>query len=93
MQGYQVGDQVRLTYAFYTGDTPVLADPDHVTFRVTPPGAAYTWPTDPEVVRDSLGTFHVDWSIDAYGVHDVSWQAYDEDDVSLEATRDEFYAE
>lgn len=97
MTTYQVGDTIRLTYAFRTGSPLALADPDKVTFKINPPNNEYSWlfagGGDPEVVRDSLGNFHIDWQISAYGVHNVTWQAFDSSNESLELTRDEFYAE
>src|SRR5688572_14500794 len=62
---YQQGDSVRLSAAFRNtaGD---LADPTAVTFWFTPPTGvtvSYAYVTDAEIVRDSIGTYHVDLTL------------------------------
>jgi hypothetical protein len=53
-----------------------LTDPTTVTLRHTEPGQAavnYVFGTDSEVVKESLGIFHVDYLADAVGEHKWRW--------------------
>jgi hypothetical protein len=68
---YDIGDRRRLSAAFRDEDSS-LADPTTVTFWLREPDGyvmGYVYGVDAELVRDSLGTYHVDWDITAPGVH------------------------
>ena len=64
---YDIGDLVRVTVTF-TNFAGAVADPTsgQVTFAYRAPGASavnLTYPTDPALVRESTGVYHVDISI------------------------------
>lgn len=55
-----------------------LTDPDVLSVAVTDPADAstvYVYGTDPEVVKDSTGKFHIDISGSAVGVWKHYWTA------------------
>ena len=60
---YMKGQKVRLTAVFRDGDG-LAEDPDNVTFKtralVPDVAATYVCPTDAEVVKDSVGHYHLD---------------------------------
>jgi uncharacterized protein YfaS (alpha-2-macroglobulin family) len=59
---YDLGDLVRCSGAF-TNASDAAVDPDTVLFQFrTPSGdiTTYTYGVDAELVRDSLGNYHVD---------------------------------
>ena len=59
---YQIGDLVRCDGRFQDAAGTDI-DPDVVRFKFRPSGGStttYEYPTDPEVVRDSVGNYHVD---------------------------------
>lgn len=59
---YDLGDLIRCSGVF-TNAAGTAIDPDAVLFQFrTPQGdiTSYTYLTDAELVRDSLGNFHVD---------------------------------
>lgn len=59
-----VGDLVRVSGAVATAATPI--DPTSVFFKYKTPSDAvvtYTHGTDAEVVKDSVGNYHVDVSV------------------------------
>lgn len=65
---YDIGDLVRCTGTFATGDTNV--NPGAIFFKVkTPSGVVttYTYGTDVELVRDSTGVYHVDVDATEWG--------------------------
>jgi len=66
---YQVGDLVRCTGTFTDADGNAQ-DPDAVLCQVLDPSktlAEYEYGTDPELVKDSTGVYHVDVDVDAAG--------------------------
>lgn len=68
---YDVGDSRRII-ATFTDIDGNLADPTTITFEIKQPDETttqYVYVTDPEVVRDSLGVFHVDWPLAQKGLH------------------------
>lgn len=68
---YHVGTKVRLSAAF-TDIDDAAQDPGGVQFKIREPDGTvttYVYGTDAEVVRDSLGNFHVDWLIASAGRH------------------------
>jgi hypothetical protein len=72
---YDIGDLRRIPVAF-TDIAGAPADPTSVTFKITEPDGtttSYLYLTDAELVRDSLGNFHVDWPFVKPGRHAVEW--------------------
>lgn len=60
-----------------------LVDPVVVTFRLDPPATSatdYVYETDDEVVRDSLGIYHADFTLDDGGRWRWKWTG---DDVAV----------
>jgi len=56
----------------------VLTDPTALKFRIKPIIAAeYTksWSANAEVVKDSTGKFHIDYTLLEEGEHPVRWEA------------------
>ncbi len=72
MTSYLKGNVVRLSVGF-TDDAGDGADPTGVEFDIQPPADAdkvtYTYGEDAELVKDSTGNYHVDWTVIAAGVH------------------------
>ena len=88
---YDVGDLKRLT-AVTKDIAAALTDPGEVTLYIRLPDwslVTKTWVAAAEVVRDSLGTFHFDYTIVQAGRHIVSWQATG---AVVEVSTLEFYA-
>jgi len=72
---YYVGDKPRLTVTFTSGGVPV--DPDALTVKVRNPAnevTTYVYGVDAEVVRDSIGVYHVDVSVDRSGTWRHRWE-------------------
>jgi hypothetical protein len=71
MDAYSVGDLVRLSVTF-TNAAGTETDPTSIHFKYKAPSDAVvtdlTYGSDPEVVKDSAGVFHVDLSADEAGV-------------------------
>ena len=66
---YDLGDLVRCSAAF-TNSAGTALDPTAVIVKVKAPDGTvttYTYGTDPEVVRDSAGNYHIDVDADASG--------------------------
>jgi hypothetical protein len=71
---FDVGDDARTSCAF-TNDAGAAADPTGVSVTIDPPGAGtvtYTYPAA-EVVKDSTGNYHVDFTCDAPGRWWIRW--------------------
>ncbi len=71
---YDLGDTRRLSAAFTV--SAAATDPTTLTFKMREPDGVVTtrvWETDNELVRDSLGNFHVDWLIAKVGKHYYRW--------------------
>lgn len=52
-------------------------DPTVVTLRITKPGLAavtYTYGTDAELERDSVGIYHMDFTCDVAGEYKYRWK-------------------
>jgi hypothetical protein len=66
---YEVGDLLRYSGEFRnSGGT--LIDPTTVTFKARNPAGtitSYLYGTDAQVVKDSTGIYHVDWSLTSAG--------------------------
>jgi hypothetical protein len=63
------GDKVRCTGSF-TDKDGVAVDPTTVNFKFKKPGATptvYVFGTDSQVVKDSVGNYHVDLNADQSG--------------------------
>ena len=77
MDAYDLGDTRRLSAAFtVAGNSPPATDPTTLTFKMREPDGTvttYVYVTDAEVVRDSLGNFHVDWLLAQVGRHTYRW--------------------
>jgi hypothetical protein len=59
---YQKGDLVRIATIFKNSAGTAI-DPTGVKFAYTPPSGEtveFVYPTDPELVKDSTGNYHVD---------------------------------
>jgi hypothetical protein len=71
---YDVGDRVKLSAEIRDLESvgSPLIDPDTLVFKMLEPNATittYTYGVDPELVRDSVGVFHVEWDVDQAGNH------------------------
>ena len=66
---YDLGDMVRCSAAFTQNSAAV--DPTTVTFQIrrlpANPITTYTYGVDPELIKDSVGNYHVDYQPDAAG--------------------------
>jgi uncharacterized phiE125 gp8 family phage protein len=74
---YPLGQPVRLSTAV-VDITGAAADPTALTLTVTPAGGASTvlhWPTPAELVHDSTGAFHYDYTPAAAGHYVTYWTA------------------
>lgn len=73
MNVYDVGDKATLRALFTNDHTPPEpADPSALTFYIKQPDGTvteYVYGTDTELVRDAIGSYHVDWPITAHGVY------------------------
>jgi hypothetical protein len=68
---YERGDDVRCTGSF-ANDAGVATDPTAVTFRIVPQlgtATTYTYGTDNQVVKESTGIYHVDYTPTVHGPH------------------------
>lgn len=69
MNTYDIGDLIRLSAAF---DVSGPTDPTTLVFEIREPDGTtttHTYGVGVEIVRDSLGRFHLDWSADLPGLH------------------------
>ncbi len=73
---YDVGDTARCT-AKVKDSGGVLRDPDTLTFELTKPSGIVSWtyPADPEIVRNAAGDFYIDVQIEEAGAHKYRWSA------------------
>ena len=72
---YIVGQ--RPTFDMETRDAGVLTDPAAVTFKFQRPSeteTTYVYPTDPELVRDATGKYHVEVTLDEAGYWEWRWE-------------------
>ncbi len=68
---YDIGDLVRLS-ATFTNTAGVVTDPTATTCAIKVPSGTvttYTYLVDVDLVRDSAGAFHLDYSPVAEGIH------------------------
>lgn len=76
MNTYDIADLVTVTVAF-TQEDGTFVDPATVICRVRVPDGTvhvYTYLTDTELIRDSLGHFHVDINATAAGAYYYRWE-------------------
>ncbi len=68
---YDVGDISRVSSTF-KNSTGTPTDPTTITFKLlTPDGmtTTYVYATDAQLVKESTGVYHVDWSCTQAGLH------------------------
>ncbi len=56
-----------------------LADPTTLSVTIAPTGVdavTYVYPVDPDLIRDSLGLFHLDYTMAVAGSYQVTAQAF-----------------
>jgi hypothetical protein len=76
MNSYQVGDLVRISAAF-TNSSGAAADPTTVTllvklrYVVGSTATTYTYPA--QIVKDSTGNYHYDFTPTTEGIWDYRW--------------------
>lgn len=73
---YHIGDLRTLSVAF-TDSNGAAFDPDTVTFKMTEPDGtttSYVEGVDGEAVKDSVGNYHVDWTLAQAGRHHIRWE-------------------
>lgn len=72
---YDLGDLVRVSGAFTTA-AGVAQDPSVVKCSVRSPAGVvttYTYGTDPELMKDSTGNYHIDVSAATIGTYYYRW--------------------
>ena len=78
-RSYPLGSNVRCSVIYKSVPTGAYVDPTTVTFRIRTPesGAVttYVYVVDPEVVKDSVGHYHVDYTADYPGDWWYRWEA------------------
>ena len=75
MDVFNLGQKVRIS-AVFAGEDGEAADPSAVYAVVKEPGEAaitYTYGTDAELVRDSVGNYHLDQGLETAGIWAVRW--------------------
>ena len=73
---YDVGDKPRVTCTFTDVDTSSQVDPGKVYCEVTNPDntkTTYEYGVGTEIVRDSIGVYHIDVYLDQAGRWTVRW--------------------
>ena len=89
---YDQGDLVRVA-AVFTDENDAAFDPDVVTFEFrTPAGTVTTksYPTDAEVVKDAVGTYHMDIDTDVVNADGHwMWRAYGKTSGNISQGSDE----
>lgn len=77
MDTFDKGDLVRCTGAF-TNLAGTAIDPSTVLFKTKNPAdtvVTYTYPTSPELVKDSVGNYHVDVNANLDGQWWTRWES------------------
>lgn len=75
---YDKGDLVRVTGKFRDPTTDAPLDPTTVRFKFTKPSGpitTYVLGTDPQLVKDATGDYHVDVDADEVGVWNWRWES------------------
>ena len=90
MNTYDQGDVVRCTGRFYNS-SDAAADPTTVTFYIKGPNTdeTYVYGTDVEVVKDSTGVYHVDFSVPKTGATAAGKYTYRFEGAGSNASADE----
>lgn len=73
---YDVGDLVHIT-ADFTNQAGSPTDPTAVICKIKTPGGTvttYTYGTDPEIVKDSVGSYHLDHIATQEGTYKYRWE-------------------
>lgn len=73
---YDIGDSRRFSVAF-TDINGAAADPSAIAFKMVEPDGtetSYVYGTDSELVKDSLGNYHVDWVFSKAGRHIIRFE-------------------
>lgn len=76
MAVYDIGDLVRLSVEF-KNLAGVFVDPGQVRVKVRDPKriiTTYTYPTNPEIVKDAVGKYHFDLAAAKTGIYCVRWE-------------------
>lgn len=76
MAAFDIGDARRLQATFKNASA-IVTDPSTVTFRMKDGGGTVTtlvFGTDAEVVKESTGVYHVDYTIIVSGKHFYRWE-------------------
>lgn len=74
---YDIGDLVKIS-ATFTDENGTATDPTTLEAAFKSPSgtiSTFTYGTDPEVVRDSAGVYHLDISITESGRYDYRWSS------------------
>jgi len=75
---YPTGSNVRFSAEFKDPGSGAFVDPTTVTFKIKSPMTGvvttYTLPAGPQVVRDSLGHFHCDFTLNFPGNWYYRWE-------------------
>lgn len=72
---YDIGDLVRVSGAF-TNNAGAAMDPTIVTVKIkheADDASTYVYGTNPEVIKDSVGNYHVDVNANAKGTWFYRW--------------------
>lgn len=70
-ESYDIGDMQTLSIAF-TDSAGTATDPTGITFKMREPDGTetnYVHGTDAQLVKDSVGNYHVDWLFSQSGRH------------------------
>lgn len=96
MNEYPIGTQVRLSAVFRQVSDSSLVNPDQVVFIISPyttnPGSSgtFVYGTDAQVIRDSTGTYHMDFLPPARG-QVYKYKAYSLGNIISSANDEEFW--
>jgi hypothetical protein len=75
---YPTGSNVRFSAEFKDPTTGAYVDPTTVTFKIKSPETGvittYSLPPGPQVVKDSVGHYHADYTIDFPGIWYYRWE-------------------
>jgi uncharacterized protein YfaS (alpha-2-macroglobulin family) len=85
-EGYDVGDEARLSVAFTNAAAGTAVDPSAVALRVRAPDGTVTTYTYAlaEVTRDSAGAYHRDIALTASGTWHWRWDGTGTNAASVE---------
>ena len=92
MSSFDVGDLIRITAnVIDLANDPI--DPSGFKLYIKRPNAVITtliFNTDPEIVKDTVGQYHIDLSVDLAGLWYVRWEATG---TGQSAEEDSFYVQ